>query len=118
MYASDSSPSEPPRANFHKQNCEAAVEAPPTKKPAKGGRKRRVSASTKKERKKQQNKTAALRYRQKKKNEKIDFEQQQRELEEKNASLRATIGSMEAEIAYLTKFWSEVQSKQQQQRCQ
>ena len=95
------------------------MEALPSKKPAKGGRRRRVSASTKKERKKEQNKTAALRYRQKKKIEKGDFEQQQMELEEKNNALRATIGSMQAEIAYLTKFWSEVQAKQQQQQgCQ
>jgi hypothetical protein len=101
--------------NLQKRKCCISETAPPAKKPAKGGRKRRVSAGVKKERKREQNKSAALRYRQKKKGEKIDVDFQQRDLEERNASLKATLRSLEAEVTYLTKFWTELQ---QHQGCQ
>ena len=63
----------------------------------------------KKERKREQNKTAALRYRMKKKNERGDFESQQKELEERNRELRSTVSGIEAEIRYLKRLWTEVQ---------
>lgn len=101
------------QVNLQKRKChvsESALGEPSNKRAAKAtGRRKRVSIGTKKERKREQNKTAALRYRQKKKGEKVDFDQQQRELEEKNLALRSTLSSMEAEISYLTRLWSEVE---------
>lgn len=101
------------QVNLQKRKChlfESALGEPSNKRAAKAtGHRKRVSIGTKKERKREQNKTAALRYRQKKKGEKVDFDQQQRELEEKNLALRSTLSSMEAEISYLTRLWSEVE---------
>ena len=70
----------------------------------------------KKERKREQNKTAALRYRQKKKEEKVEFEVQQAELEEKNQRLRDTLRSLETEVSYLKRFWAEVQQAKRMQQ--
>ena len=70
--------------------------------------KRRLSKSAKKERKKEQNKTAALRYRQKKKEEKDGIELRRIELEEKNQDLKAQVNSLSNEINYLKKLWLEV----------
>ena len=70
--------------------------------------KRRLTKSAKKERKREQNKTAALRYRQKKKEEKSDIEMRRAELEEKNEKLKAEVNSLSNEINYLKKLWSEV----------
>ena len=67
-----------------------------------------VRKSAKKERKREQNKTAALRYRQKKKEEKSDIETRRAELEEKNEKLKAEVNSLSNEINYLKKLWSEV----------
>ncbi len=70
--------------------------------------KRRLSLSAKKERKREQNKTAALRYRQKKKGEKNGCFSKVDDLEAKNEALRKTVNTIEAEINYLKKLWSEV----------
>lgn len=113
-----------PKVNLQKRKCRIsepdddtleAADSPAKKPAAKRGR-RRISTGTKKERKREQNKTAALRYRQKKKVEKVDFDEQQCDLEQRNASLRATLSSMEAEIRYLTQLWKEVQQARLQQR--
>ena len=71
--------------------------------------KRRVKGTTRKERKREQNKTAALRYRQKKKEEKQVIDEKEHEMEAKNNELKAKISSLEAEIHYLSKLWSEIQ---------
>lgn len=85
------------------------------------GSKRRLNQTQKKERKRAQNKTAALRYRQRKKEEKSDCSTQLDKLEEKNTQLKQTVSSMTAEIEYLKKLWSEVstakQLKFQQELC-
>lgn len=107
--------------NLQKRKCrvsESDPGEPVSKKAAKGYRKRRVSTSTKKERKRDQNKTAALRYRQKKKFEKIDYVAQQLELEEKNSELQATLNGLETEISYLTQLWSEVERAKRQRSQQ
>lgn len=97
------------------------VVEPSSKRPAiakgAGGSRKKVSASVKKERKREQNKTAALRYRQKKKEEKNEFDQQQMQLEEKNAELRSTLQGLEAEVNYLKRLWSEVEQAKRS-RCQ
>lgn len=75
-----------------------------------GRSRKRISPSVKKERKREQNKTAALRYRQKKKQEKTGFEVLEQDLEEKNSKLRKTVQSLQTEIDYLKKLWSEVEA--------
>ena len=70
---------------------------------------KRVKPSVKKERKREQNKTAALRYRQKKKEEKVEFDTQQSQLEDRNEMLKDTLRGLEAEVNYLKHFWAEVQ---------
>ncbi len=75
--------------------------------------KRRTSITAKKERKREQNKTAALRYRQKKKEEKNGSFSQVDDLEAKNAELKKTLSTMTAEIKYLQKLWAEVSTAQQ-----
>lgn len=69
---------------------------------------KRVTFTAKKERKRDQNKSAALRYRLKKKEEKMESEVQLQELEERNEGLRQTLQGLEAEISYLKRLWSEV----------
>lgn len=110
----------PRGVNFRKRECNEAGSiggnfTASKKRPCKGGGggtgsrgKRRVSLSVKKERKREQNKTAALRYRQKKKDEKTDYDMQQQTLEERNAVLRTTLASLEAEVSYLKHLWNEV----------
>lgn len=70
---------------------------------------RKVSATVKKERKRDQNKTAALRYRQKKKEERSDVGQQEQELKERNSELRSTLKGLEVEVGYLKRLWSEME---------
>ena len=81
--------------------------------------KRRLSMAAKKERKREQNKNAALRYRQKKKDEKSGCFSKLDDLEAKNSELKKTVSTMTAEIEYLKKLWSEVSAakrlSQQQQ---
>lgn len=74
------------------------------RKPAK----RRMSLAQKKERKKEQNKTAALRYRQRKREEKVGVDGQMAVLEAKNKKLKAEVESLETEVNYLKKLWAEV----------
>ena len=78
--------------------------------------KRRMSKATKKERKREQNKTAALRYRQKKKGEKVDVEVRRTELEDANKKLKAQVASLENEINYLKKLSHEVNKRIVSQR--
>ena len=77
------------------------------------GSKRRLSQPQKKERKRAQNKTAALRYRQRKKDEKYGCSTQLEKLEEKNSELKQKVSSMTAEVEYLKKLWSEVSTAKQ-----
>lgn len=80
--------------------------------------KRKASAPSKKERKREQNKTAALRYRQRKKEEKQDVEGRREMLEEHNGVLRSEVEALTNEIQYLKKLWREVcEAKQRQQQC-
>lgn len=80
--------------------------------------KRRLTKAAKKDRKREQNKTAALRYRQKKKDEKSDIETRRAELEEKNEKLKAQVNSLSNEINYLKKLWSEVcRNKKESKLC-
>ena len=72
-----------------------------------------INPTGKKERKREQNKSAALRYRQKKKEEKSEIEILEQNLEEKNVGLKATVKSLEAEINYLKKLWFEIEDKRQ-----
>lgn len=93
-----------------RKGSDGFLDSEPSSKKSKTTRSRkRISASVKKERKREQNKTAALRYRQKKKEEKMEFESQQAELEQKNEALRDTLRSLEAEVNYLKRLWTEVQ---------
>ena len=78
--------------------------------------KRRMNKASKKERKREQNKTAALRYRQKKKGEKVDVEVRRTELEDANKKLRAQVASLENEINYLKKLSQEVNKRIQNQQ--
>lgn len=73
--------------------------------------KRRMNKASKKERKREQNKTAALRYRQKKKGEKVDIEVRRSELEDTNKKLKAQVASLENEINYLKKLSCEVHKR-------
>ena len=75
-----------------------------------------MSKATKKERKREQNKTAALRYRQKKKGEKVDVEVRRTELEDANKKLKAQVASLENEINYLKKLSHEVNKRIVSQR--
>ena len=75
--------------------------------------KRRMNKVSKKERKREQNKTAALRYRQKKKGEKVDIEVRRAELEETNKKLKAQLASLENEISYLKRLSLEVHQRKQ-----
>ncbi len=70
--------------------------------------KKGINSISKKERKREQNKTAALRYRQKKKGELGGIELKEFNLEEKNAKLKNTVESLEAEMKYLKELWIEV----------
>ena len=67
-----------------------------------------MSVAQKKERKKEQNKTAALRYRQRKRVEKVGADGQREVLEAKNTTLKAEVQSLENELNYLKKLWAEV----------
>ena len=86
--------------------------------PTKGRGRKRANTSTKKERKREQNKTAALRYRMKKKFEMVDFVSQEKKLEGKNAELKATVSSMEAEIDYLKRLWADMEQANRQRQQQ
>lgn len=61
----------------------------------------------KKERKKAQNRTAAFRYREKKKGEQDDIDQELRDLSKKNVILREKMTEMETEFKYLKKLMTE-----------
>lgn len=76
--------------------------------------KRRMTKTSKKERKREQNKTAALRYRQKKKGEKLDIEVRRAELEDTNKELKAQVTSLSNEINYLKKLWLEIRERKGQ----
>ena len=78
--------------------------------------KRRMTKASKKERKREQNKTAALRYRQKKKGEKVGIEERRADLEDRNAELKAKVTSLSNEINYLKKLWQEVCERKQCQK--
>ena len=75
-----------------------------------------MNASVKKERKREQNKSAALRYRQKKKEEKLEIDVQQQILEVKNSELKQTLKGLEAELGYLKRLWAEMQEAKKR-RC-
>jgi len=61
----------------------------------------------KKERKKAQNRTAAFRYREKKKGEQDDIDQELEDLSKKNVILREKMNEMETEFKYLKKLMTE-----------
>ena len=70
--------------------------------------KRRRLTEPRKQRKREQNKAAALKYRSRKKQEKLTLDQQQTALEQKNAELRDQVKCAEEEIAYLKSMLHEV----------
>ncbi len=83
------------------------------KRKVKNKPRRKLTQTAKKERKRLQNKTAALRYRQKKKEEKCGSTSQLDILESKNTELKNTVSQITAEINYLKKLWSEVHGNKQ-----
>jgi len=70
--------------------------------------KRRRLTEPRKQRKREQNKAAALKYRSRKKEEKLSLDKQQATLEQENAELHAQVKSAEEEIAYLKSMLHEV----------
>ena len=85
--------------------------------PASGKRKSSANASTskrrrltepRKQRKREQNKTAALKYRSRKKQEKLSLDKQQAVLEQENERLYNQVKQAEEEIAYLKSMLHEV----------
>ena len=73
-----------------------------------GGTKRRRLTEPRKQRKREQNKTAALKYRSRKKQEKMTLDEQQTSLERDNAKLLEQIKCAEEEITYLKSVLQEV----------
>jgi len=69
---------------------------------------RRATNPDRKERKKEQNRSAALRYRQKKRDEKGGEEQKCQQLEARNKELREKVDSMTREINYLKDLMADV----------
>lgn len=69
---------------------------------------------SKKERKREQNKTAALRYRQRKRHEKMSADIQVEGLEATNRALKLQVQSLSNEILYLKRLWTEVSGAQKQ----
>ena len=106
-------------SNSLKRKSDSSLDGSSSKKCAVSGSiphasrsKKRAVTGTRKERKREQNKTAALRYRQKKKDEKIEIDDRESLLEEKNALLKSTLYSLEAEVDYLKKLWDEMSTRQ------
>ena len=91
------------RKDCSRKRARSSSRAPPPQ------RKRGVSTANRKDRKKEQNKTAALRYRQKKREEKNTSEDRLQVFEDKNRLLKNAVASLEAEIGYLTNLWKEVE---------
>lgn len=75
---------------------------------ASGTSKKRRLTEPRKQRKREQNKAAALKYRSRKKQEKLGLDKQQTTLECENAELRDKVKSAEEEIAYLKSMLHEV----------
>ena len=104
--------------------CKPKVEQQPSEPPAcsgsskvSGKRKSSANASTskrrrltepRKQRKREQNKTAALKYRSRKKQEKLSLDKQQAVLEQENEKLLDEVKHAEEEIAYLKSMLQEV----------
>lgn len=70
--------------------------------------KRRRLTEPRKQRKKEQNKAAALKYRSRKKQEKLSLDQQQTALEQENSELHDQVKCAQEEIAYLKSMLHEV----------
>lgn len=52
----------------------------------------------------------------KKKYEMVDYVSQEKELEDRNSDLKATLSSMEAEINYLKHLWGDMERANQQRQ--
>lgn len=75
---------------------------------------RRKSSLSKKERKREQNKTAALRYRERKRREKLSADFVVEGLEATNRALKMEVQSLSNEILYLKNLWAEVSGAKKQ----
>ena len=78
------------------------------------GKRRRLTKTAKKERKKEQNKQAAVRYRQRKRGEADQIEEQREELEAVNSDLKRQVKALVTEISYLKNLWQEVSAARAQ----
>jgi len=93
------------------QNPMGSSLPPVTKRKASGssgGSKRRRLTEPRKQRKREQNKAAALKYRSRKKQEKLSLDEQKANLEQEKSELSEKIKCAEEEIAYLKSMLQEV----------
>jgi len=98
----------PPKSS-HKSSSVGPVKQIRRKKPAQPVPEHVIMGqSNKKDRKKLQNKNAAIRYRNKKKEEAMSIVGEEKDLEEKNETLKTKVGDLQREISYMKNLLDEI----------